>query len=135
MRVPTEGADRVAGQGGRGRWMPVADSSANDPIRGALNWRQARTALRHPRFYEGFQEAMAGLPFDYGRLDRLSEADQHRYENGREIALECRNAGLEIRWPQRESVPLALKRLVLDRARRRADGARRTAPYVVCTVM
>lgn len=109
--------------------LPCPSTEPNEGLLGAATWRQARAALLHPRFYDGFRDAQEGKPLDYALLDRLPPADQVRYENGRELAAECQHAGLAIRWPNRESVPLALKELVLDRARRRALGLPRTDPH------
>ncbi len=101
----------------------------NEGLLGAATWRQARAALLHPRFYDGFRDGQAGRPLDYALLDRLPPPDQVRYENGRELAAECRHAGIAIRWPNWGSVPSALKGLVLARARRRALGLPRTDPH------
>lgn len=100
----------------------------NDRFFGVTNWRRARTIARHPRFHEGFAEAMAGQPFDYAKADRLTAFEQHRYENGRELAAECRCAGLCIDWRRRNSLPDALKGFLIGRVRERASGGR-SGPY------
>lgn len=97
----------------------------NDPILGARTWPRAEAIVRHPRFHEGFCEAMTGRPFDYGKADRFTAFEQHRYENGREIAAECRCAGLRIDWPDHQRVPGPLKYFLQARiAARRTGGGR-----------
>lgn len=91
----------------------------NNRIVDALSWRTARPVLLHPRFFEGFQDFLRGLPFDYRRLDSWSLLDQHRYENGREIAAECQGGGIEVRWTDRARIPRELKAVVVARANRR----------------
>ncbi|MFM2043059.1 MAG: hypothetical protein RLY86_1635 [Pseudomonadota bacterium] len=83
----------------------------------------------HPRFYDGFQDIIAGRPFDYARADRLTVTDQMRYENGREIGAECLRIGLGIAWPRREAIPRPLKDFVLSRALRRAREEPRCDPW------
>lgn len=98
----------------------------------ARSWRMARTVLLHPKFHHGFTDFLAGRPFDYRLLDGWRELDQNRYENGREIAAECRAAGLVIKWTDRTRIPEDLKRLILARteARNGKRPARNSAPAV-----
>ncbi|WP_156995403.1 hypothetical protein [Elstera litoralis] len=84
--------------------------------------------MQHPRFHEGFCEAMNGQPFDYEKLNVLSIFEQHRYENGREIAAECRCAGLRIDWLDRQRVPGPLKHFLRVRIAARRCGRGRD-PY------
>ena len=102
---------------------------ANDRFGGACSWRQAKPVLLHPRFYQGFRDALAGRPFDYAYVDALPEPAQHLYENGREVAAECLQAGLRPRWSSRDRIPRALKDLVVGRALRRARDEPRTDPH------
>lgn len=94
----------------------------NNRIHGARSWREAKLVLRHPKLFEGFGDYLRGKPFDYHLLDNWPMLDQHRYENGRELAAECCAAGLAVRWTDRNRVPRPLKDLVVTRAliRRRA---------------
>jgi hypothetical protein len=101
----------------------------NDTIHGACSWRSARHAVCHHAFHTGFVEAMSGKPFDYAALDAMTEYEQHRYENGRELAWECRQARLTIRWTRRDAVPRALRDFITSRALRRRAGLPRTDPY------
>jgi hypothetical protein len=102
----------------------------NDFFWGAMSWRRARMIARHPRFHEGFIEGMAGLPFDYAKADRLSCFDQHRYENGRELAAECRCAGVCVQWRRRTRLPEVLKEILTGRVADRQAG-RSGGPYRV----
>ncbi|WP_181449442.1 hypothetical protein [Azospirillum thermophilum] len=99
----------------------------NNRFFGARSWREARPVLLHPRFFEGFRDYVDGRPFDYRRLDGWPLLDQHRYENGREMAAECRAAGLMVRWADRTRIPRGLKELVAERARARRPARRRSA--------
>ncbi|MFD2265056.1 hypothetical protein ACFSM5_19280 [Lacibacterium aquatile] len=101
---------------------------ANDRIFGAGSWRRARDIARHPRFHEGFLEAFGGQSLDYAKLDRMPPFDQCRYENGREVATECRCAGLCIDWRHRNSLPGALKTYLIGRIAARKAG-RASDPY------
>ncbi|WP_158043473.1 hypothetical protein [Skermanella pratensis] len=96
--------------GNSGAW------AVNSRLPGAWSWREARPVVLHPMFYRGYQDFQTGMPFDYRILDGLESLDQIRYENGREIAAECRALGLSIRWPDRNRVPRELKAVVVDRA-------------------
>lgn len=89
----------------------------NNRFFGARSWREARPVVLHPRFFEGFQDFLDGRPFDYRRLDDWPLLDQHRYENGRELAAECRAAGIAVRWGDRTRIPRGLKQMVAGRAR------------------
>ncbi|MGQ9371680.1 hypothetical protein [Azospirillum sp. ST 5-10] len=91
----------------------------NNRIVDALSWREAKPVLRHPKFFEGFRDFTQGRPFDYRSIDAWPLLDQHRYENGRELAAECRGGGIAIRWTDRTRVPRELKAVVVERARRR----------------
>lgn len=108
---------------------------ANNRIVGALSWRTAKPVLLHPRFYDGFRDAMLGRPFAYQVLDGWPLLDQHRYENGRELAIELRSAGIVIRWPDRGRIPRELKLLAVGRAVARRprpsppSSARRTSRF------
>ncbi|WP_029009429.1 hypothetical protein [Azospirillum halopraeferens] len=99
----------------------------NNRIVGARSWREARRVLLHPRFFDGFRDALDGLPFKYRELDGWPLLDQHRYENGRELAIECRCGGIAVRWTDRTRIPRELKALVVARARSRCAGT--PAPY------
>lgn len=101
----------------------------NDFFYGVRSWQKAKNIVRHPRFFEGFTEAMAGAPYDYRKADGLKVLDQHRYENGREIAVECRCAGLCFHWRDRDRIPAELKSLVVARVEGRRDWLRRSDPH------
>lgn len=88
----------------------------NNRIRGALSWRQAKPVLLHPKLFLGFIDFQAGQPFDYRQLDCWPMLDQHRYENGRELAAECKAAGIVVVWTDRTRIPRPLKTLVVERA-------------------
>lgn len=88
----------------------------NNRIRGALSWRQAKPVLLHPKLFLGFLDFQAGRPFDYRQLDCWPMLDQHRYENGRELAAECKAAGIHVVWIDRTRIPRPLKTLVVERA-------------------
>lgn len=103
--------------------------SFNDAICGATSWRAARTVVSHRVFHQGFVEAMAGKPFDYALLDGMNPYDQWRYENGREVAVECQQARLRIRWTSRERVPRRLRDFITSRALCRRAALSRTDPY------
>lgn len=94
--------------------------ATNNQIVGARSWSRARPVLLHPKFFEGFRDFAEGRPFDYRRLDGWTLLDQHRYENGREIAAECQAAGIAVRWGERTRIPRGLKALVVGRARLRS---------------
>ncbi|SMH39368.1 hypothetical protein [Azospirillum agricola] len=96
--------------------------ATNNRIRGARSWRQARPVLLHPKFFQGFTDFRLGRPFDYRMLDAWPMLDQHRYENGRELAAECRLAGLSVVWIERTRVPPSLKGVVVERARARRSA-------------
>ncbi|MFC5356592.1 hypothetical protein [Azospirillum himalayense] len=66
----------------------------------------------HPRFFDGFRDFLDGRPFDCRRLDGWPLLDQHRYENGRELAADCRAAGIVVRWGDRTRIPRGLMDLV-----------------------
>ena len=104
MSGPTEGA---------------GNGAANNRFFGARSWRTAKPVILHPRFFEGFLDFVGGRPFDYHKMDGWPLLDQHRYENGRELAAECRAAGLAVRWRDRTRIPRYLKVLVAERARNR----------------
>lgn len=103
-------------------------AATNNRIVGARSWSRARPVLLHPKFFEGFRDYLAGRPFDYRRLDGWPLLDQHRYENGREIAAECVAAGVIVRWSDRTRVPRGLKALVAGRARERSGRQARPVP-------
>lgn len=88
----------------------------NNRIQGARSWRQAKPVVLHPKFFQGFNDFRLGRPLDYRMLDGWPVLDQHRYENGRELAAECRLAGLSVTWIERTRVPRPLKSLVVERA-------------------
>lgn len=88
----------------------------NNLFYGALSWRQAKPVLLHPKLFQGFRDYQAGRPFDYRTLDGWPLLDQHRYENGRELAAECRAAGIMVVWIDRTRIPRPLKALVVGRA-------------------
>ncbi|NYZ14753.1 hypothetical protein HL658_19575 [Azospirillum sp. RWY-5-1] len=96
--------------------------ATNNRIVGARSWSRARPVLLHPKFFEGFRDYLAGRPFDYRRLDGWPLLDQHRYENGREIAAECVAAGLAVRWGDHSRIPRGLKALVASRALERSSA-------------
>lgn len=104
--------------------------NSNDRIYGACSWRVARNTVSHHAFHSGFVEAMAGRPFDYAALDAMTEFEQHRYENGREVAMECQQARLTIRWTRPDAVPRALRDFITSRALTRRAGLPRTDPYI-----
>lgn len=92
----------------------------------AIEWRTARTlrdaeaifADRH--FWIGYREAFEGEDFDadetFGLKDPAAiEFAQVRYENGREIAVCARAAGLVEPWRKHWPLPLNLMRWVLAR--------------------
>jgi hypothetical protein len=93
--------------------------AANNGFLGARSWRMAKPVVLHPRFFEGFLDYLGGRPFDYRGLDGWPLLDQHRYENGRELAAECRAAGISVRWRDRTRILRDLKALVAARARHR----------------
>lgn len=95
----------------------------NNRIRGALSWRQAKPVLLHPKLFLGFIDFQAGQPFDYRQLDCWPMLDQHRYENGRELAAECKAAGIHVVWTDRARIPRSLKTLVVERALARCPAA------------
>ncbi|MFP5516158.1 MAG: hypothetical protein ACLGJC_24130 [Alphaproteobacteria bacterium] len=99
----------------------------NNRIRGALSWRQAKPVLLHPKLFLGFIDFQAGQPFDYRRLDGWAMLDQHRYENGRELAAECKAAGIAVVWTDRTRIPRPLKTLVMERALSRSPAESRKA--------
>lgn len=101
----------------------------NDFFYGVRSWQKAKSIVRHPRFFEGFTEAMAGVPYDYRKADGFRVLDQHRYENGREIAVECRCAGLCFHWRDRDRIPAELKSLVVARVEGRRDRLWRADPH------
>jgi hypothetical protein len=102
----------------------------NDNIHGARSWRVARVVAAHRAFHDGFTEAMRGLPLDYRRLDAMTEMDQHRYENGREVALEwLSSTRAALRWSSRDRIPRALRDFITSRALQRAAQLPRTDPY------
>ena len=107
----------VMGNGGNPRPRAV-----NSRLPGAWSWREARPVVLHPMFYRGYRDFQTGLPLDYRTLDGWESLDQIRYENGREIAAECRALGLSLRWPDRKHVPRELKAVVVDRACTRRAG-------------
>ncbi|TWA74120.1 hypothetical protein FBZ82_101134 [Azospirillum brasilense] len=74
----------------------------------------------HPQFFDGFRDFLYGRPFDYRGLDGWPLLDQHRYENGRELAAECRAAGITVRWGDRTRIPRGPRDVVSGRARWRA---------------
>ncbi len=92
---------------------------ANNRFFGARSWRTAKPVVLHPRFFEGFLDFVGERPFDYRKIDGWPLLDQHRYENGRELAAECRAAGIAVRWRDRTRIPRFLKSLVAERARNR----------------
>lgn len=98
----------------------------NNRFHGARSWRQAKPVLMHPKFFQGFNDFQLGRPFDYRMLDAWPTLDQHRYENGRELAAECRFAGYSVMWIKRTRVPRPLRSLVVERA-----WARRPAVFAV----
>lgn len=95
---------------------------ANNRLFGARSWRAAKPVVLHPRFFEGFLDFVDGHPFDYRKMDGWPLLDQHRYENGRELAAECRAAGIAVRWRDRTRIPRFLKSLVAERARNRRSA-------------
>ncbi|MBK8160995.1 MAG: hypothetical protein IPK59_20280 [Rhodospirillaceae bacterium] len=97
--------------------------TTNDQFKGAKTWERARRVLLHPAFYRGFQDAVAGNACNYREFDGWNELDQHRYENGREVAAECRLAGCPLHWPNRQSIPSHLRRHIIQRIRDRKRGA------------
>ncbi|CAO3456201.1 hypothetical protein [Azospirillum argentinense] len=88
----------------------------NNRFFGARSWRQAKPVLLHPKFFQGFNDFRLRRPFDYRMLDEWPTLDQHRYENGRELAAECRLAGYSVMWIERTRVPRSLKSVVVERA-------------------
>lgn len=100
-------------------------NTANNRFVGARSWSRAKPVLLHPKFFEGFRDFLDGRPFDYRRLDGWSLLDQHRYENGREVAAECVAAGVAVRWHDRTRIPCGLKSIVAGRVweRSRSGGA------------
>lgn len=104
-------------------------ASTNNRFHGALSWRQAKPVLLHPKLFQGFRDYQAGRPFDYRTLDGWSLLDQHRYENGRELAAECRAAGIMVVWTDRTRIPRSLKELVVDRATARRPAVRLNSRY------
>lgn len=103
--------------------------AVNSRLPGAWSWREARPVVLHPLFYRGYRDFQTGLPFDYRTLDGWESLDQIRYENGREIAAECRALGLSLRWPDRRRVPRELKAVVVDRAGARRAGTCPRPPF------
>lgn len=103
--------------------------SLNDSFRGADSWRKARPTVSHHAFHAGFVAVMEGRPFDYALLDMMTEYEQHRYENGREVAMECRQARLNIRWSRPDAVPRILRDFITSRALCRRARLPRTDPY------
>ena len=102
--------------------------AVNNRIFGARTWRKAKAVLRHPKFHLGFRDYESGRPFDYGMLDGWPLIDQHRYENGREIAAECRFAGILVRWRERTCIPPELKELVAARVAARGGAGAMAVP-------
>lgn len=100
----------------------------NNRFFGARSWQEAKRVLLHPRFFEGFRDFLDGCPFDYLKLDSWPLLDQHRYENGRELAAECRAAGIAVQWGDRSRIPRSLKGVVVERARRRQCTIPATLP-------
>ena len=96
----------------------------NNRFYGARSWREAKPVVLHPRFFDGFRDFLNGRPFDYRGLDSWPLLDQHRYENGRELAAECRAEGIIVRWGDRTRIPRGLKEPVAGRARRREEPRR-----------
>lgn len=99
----------------------------NNRIHGARSWRQAKPVLLHPKLFLGFVDFQAGQPFDYSLLDCWPMLDQHRYENGRELAAECKAAGIVVVWNDRTRIPRPLKKLVVERALARSPAESREA--------
>lgn len=115
---------REANQGEKDGGDP-GPRAVNSRLPGAWSWRETRPIVRHPMFYRGYLDYQTGLPFDYRTLDGWEALDQIRYENGREIAAECRALGLSLRWPDRRRVPRELKAVTVHR---RGGGRDRRRP-------
>lgn len=120
MQVQDAEAPRPDPSGG---WL-----SSNDQFKGAKTWERARRVLLHPAFYKGFRDAAAGNACNYREFDGWNELDQHRYENGREVAVECRLVGCPLHWPDRRNIPQHLRRHIVQRIQTRKRGTKSLYP-------